>query len=231
MYCITCGVKLSDTEKQCPLCGTIPFHPDIVMPDALPLFPEERNPHTKVSPWGVLWVVSGLMLLTILTVLLCDLQLSGGVTWSGYVIGGLGVCYVTFLLPMWFKKPNPAVFVPCAFLAIGLYLLYINLATGGHWFLSFAFPVVGFFGLLLTTVTTLLRYIRKGRLYIYGGGFIALGAFMPLMEFLLNHTFLNGKRLLWAYFPMGALVLFGGFLVFLALCRPAREVMIRKFFI
>lgn len=231
MYCITCGVKLSDTEKQCPLCGTIPFHPDIVMPDALPLFPEERNPHTKVSPWGILWVVSGLMLLTILTVLLCDLQLSGGVTWSGYVIGGLGVCYVTFILPLWFKKPNPAVFVPCAFLAIGLYLLYINLATGGHWFLSFAFPVVGFFGVLLTTVTTLLRYIRKGRLYIYGGGFIALGAFMPLMEFLLNHTFLNGKRLLWAYFPMGALVLFGGFLVFLALCRPAREVMIRKFFI
>lgn len=231
MYCITCGVKLSDTEKQCPLCGTIPFHPDIVMPDTLPLFPQERNPHTKVSPWGVLWVVSGLMLLTILTVLLCDLQLSGSVTWSGYVIGGLGVCYVTFLLPLWFKKPNPAVFVPCAFLAIGLYLLYINLATGGHWFLSFAFPVVGFFGVLLTTVTTLLRYIRKGRLYIYGGGFIALGAFMPLMEFLLNHTFLNGKRLLWAYFPMGALVLFGGFLVFLALCRPAREVMIRKFFI
>lgn len=231
MYCITCGVKLSDTEKQCPLCGTIPFHPDIVMPDALPLFPEERNPHTKVSPWGILWVVSGLMVVAILTVLLCDLQLSGGVTWSGYVIGGLGVCYVTFILPLWFKKPNPAVFVPCAFLAIGLYLLYINLATGGHWFLSFAFPVVGFFGVLLTTVTTLLRYIRKGRLYIYGGGFIALGAFMPLMEFLLNHTFLNGKRLLWAYFPMGALVLFGGFLVFLALCRPAREVMIRKFFI
>lgn len=231
MYCITCGVKLSDTEKQCPLCGTIPFHPDIVMPDALPLFPEERNPHTKVSPWGILWVVSGLMVVAILTVLLCDLQLSGGVTWSGYVMGGLGVCYVTFLLPLWFKKPNPAVFVPCAFLAIGLYLLYINLATGGHWFLSFAFPVVGFFGVLLTTVTTLLRYIRKGRLYIYGGGFIALGAFMPLMEFLLNHTFLNGKRLLWAYFPMGALVLFGGFLVFLALCRPAREVMIRKFFI
>ena len=179
MYCITCGVKLSDTEKQCPLCGTIPFHPDIVMPDALPLFPEERNPHTKVSPWGILWVVSGLMVVAILTVLLCDLQLSGGVTWSGYVMGGLGVCYVTFLLPLWFKKPNPAVFVPCAFLSIGLYLL----------------------------------------------------AFMPLMEFLLNHTFLNGKQLLWAYFPMGALVLFGGFLVFLALCRPAREVMTRKFFI
>lgn len=231
MYCITCGVKLSDTEKQCPLCGTIPFHPDIVMPDALPLFPQERNPHTKVSPWGILWVVSGLMVVAILTVLLCDLQLSGSVTWSGYVIGGLGACYVTFLLPLWFKKPNPAIFVPCAFLSIGLYLLYINLATGGHWFLSFAFPVVGFFGVLLTTVTTLLRYIRKGRLYIYGGGFIALGAFMPLMEFLLNHTFLNGKQLLWAYFPMGALVLFGGFLVFLALCRPAREVMTRKFFI
>ena len=37
MYCIQCGVKLADTEKQCPLCGTVVFHPDLPRPEAEPL--------------------------------------------------------------------------------------------------------------------------------------------------------------------------------------------------
>ena len=28
MYCIKCGVKLADTEKKCPLCGTVVYHPE-----------------------------------------------------------------------------------------------------------------------------------------------------------------------------------------------------------
>lgn len=231
MYCIRCGVKLADTEKQCPLCGTIPFHPEIACQDAPPLYPKNRNPYIKVSSWGILWVVSALVVLAILTVLLCDLQINGSVSWSGFVVGGLAIFYVACILPQWFKKPNPVIFVPCSFLLIGGYLLYIDLTTNGSWFLSFAFPVVGFFGVLLTTVVTLVRYVQKGKLFIYGGAFLALGLFMPLMEFLLNFTFRPERGLLWSYFPMGALVLFGGFLIFLGICRPARETMTRKFFI
>ena len=29
MYCIHCGVELSDSETVCPLCGTRVFHPDL----------------------------------------------------------------------------------------------------------------------------------------------------------------------------------------------------------
>ena len=29
MYCIKCGVELADTEKQCPLCGTLVYHPEL----------------------------------------------------------------------------------------------------------------------------------------------------------------------------------------------------------
>lgn len=231
MYCIRCGVKLADTEKQCPLCGTVVFHPEIEQPDAEPLYPRERSPYTKVSSWGVLWIISGLCLTAILTVLLCDLQITGSVSWSGYVLGGILTAYGVLILPRWFYRPNPVIFVPCSFCLIGCYVLYIDLSVHGSWFLSFAFPVVGFFGILFTTVAALLRYIRRGRLFIYGGTTLALGLFMLLMEFLMNLTFFDGRPLLWSYFPMGALVLLGGFLIFLGICKPARETMNRKFFI
>ena len=231
MYCIQCGVKLADTEKKCPLCGTIPFHPDIQRAEAEPLYPSDCYPVSRISPWGLLWVLTAVFVLSVSTTLLCDLQLSGYMNWSGYVIGALIVGYVVVVLPMWFQKPNPVLLVPCDFACVGVYLLYLNLATNGNWFLTFALPIVGFVGLLSTAIVTLTRYIRRGRLFIYGGAIVATGAFMPMMEFLLNITFMPGRYLLWSYFPMGALVLIGGYLIFLAICKPVRETMRRKFFI
>ena len=29
MYCVKCGVKLSDNQELCPICGTKVYHPDI----------------------------------------------------------------------------------------------------------------------------------------------------------------------------------------------------------
>ena len=231
MYCINCGVKLADTEKRCPLCGTVVFHPDLVRPDAEPLYPQDQVPVPRVNSRVAHVIVTTAFLMPILITLLCDLQMNNAVTWSGFVIGALLAGYVILVLPTWFRKPNPVIFVPCGFVAIGLYLLYINLATGGHWFLSFAFPLVGAVGLIVTTVVTLLRYVRRGRLYVFGGAAIALGAFMPVMELLMNLTFHFQKFKWWSLYPMIPLVLLGGMLIFLAICRPARENMERKFFI
>ena len=231
MYCINCGVKLADTEKRCPLCGTVVFHPELIRPEAEPLYPQDQVPVPKVNSRIANVIVTAAFLLPILITLLCDLQMNGGVTWSGFVIGALVVGYVILVLPTWFRKPNPVIFVPCGFVAVGLYLLYISLATGGHWFLSFAFPVVGAVGLIVTTVVTLLRYVRRGRLYVFGGAAIALGAFMPVMELLMNLTFHFQKFKWWSLYPMIPLVLLGGVLIFLAAYRPARESMERKFFI
>lgn len=231
MYCANCGVKLADTEKTCPLCGTR-AHPDIIRDSEEPLYPHDQYPANQVSSRGLQIILTTMFLLPVLICLQCDLLVSGGVTWSGYVIGALLTGYIWAVLPIWFKKPNPVIFVPCGFAAVGLYLLYIDLATGGGWFLSFAFPVVGFICLIVTAVVTLLRYVRRGVLYILGGAFAALGAFMPLMGFLLNVTFFGTARFaFWSLYPLTALVLLGGMLIFLAICRPARETMQRKFFI
>ena len=39
------------------------------------------------------------------------------------VAGALVVSYVVLALPVWFRRPNPVIFVPCDFAAAALYLL------------------------------------------------------------------------------------------------------------
>lgn len=230
MYCIQCGVKLADTEKRCPLCGTVPFHPDIPREEMTPLYPPDRYPRQQVSRKDVLGVVTILLMIPMLITLICDLGINARITWSGYVIGALGLGYVAAVLPLWFRRPNPAIFVPCDFLAVGAYVLYIDLSLKGGWFLGFAFPVIGYLGLLVSTVVILIRYTRRGALYIYGGALMALGAFLPLMELLMVITFRLPGFIGWSLYPLVALVLLGGALIFLAICRPARESAQRKLF-
>ena len=135
------------------------------------------------------------------------------------------------VLPLWFKRPNPVIFVPLDFAAIILYLLYIDLATGGRWFLTFAFPVAGSIGVLITTVVALLRYVRRGYLYIFGGALIAAGGLAMLLEFLLNLTFGVHQTFFWSFYPLAAGVLLGVMLIIIAVCPPLRRSLHRKFFL
>ena len=230
MYCIQCGVKLADTEKSCPLCGTACHHPELSRPAAQPLYPPNRYPQSQVSPLGVMSALTALVLLPILITLLCDLRINNTVTWSGYVCGAILLFYEVFLLPLWFPKPNPVIFVPCGFAATALYVLYIALHTRGSWFLPFALPLIGGLCLIFTTLVTLLYYVKKGKLFIFGGCTAALGSFMLLVEYLSILTF-ERPPVAWSVYPFSALFLLGGYLIFLGICRPARESMHRKFFI
>ena len=231
MYCISCGVKLADSEKKCPLCGLEAYHPHLPRPQGESTYPAQQYPEKEVSPWGVRMIVLTVFVLPLLVVLLCDLPVNGKITWSGYVVGALILLYTIAILPLWFKAPNPVIFVPIDFAVAGAYLLYINYAVKGSWFMSFAFPVTGFLALLVTAIVTPSRYVRRGRLYIYGGAGIAMGLFIPVMELLMCITFDRVGFTYWSFYPSGVLVLFGGFLIFLGICRPAREMMERKFFL
>lgn len=231
MYCVNCGVKLGEAEKSCPLCATAVFHPDLPGPKGEPLYPAQRYPAPQVSSRGGQIILTALFLIPLLICIQCDLLVKGRITWSGYVAGALVTAYAVLVLPLWFRRPNPAVFCPVSFLAVGLYLLYINLVTGGNWFVSFALPVTAGVGLICTTVAVLLRYLRRGRLYIFGGAMMVLGAFMLLVEFLLCATFEAIRFYGWSLYPMTALMILGGMLIFLAVNRRAREKMEKRFFI
>ena len=77
MYCIQCGVQLADTEKSCPLCGTVCYHPDRSRPEAEPLYPKDQHFQSQVSPSGVMGALTVLCLIPIVICLLCDLRVNG----------------------------------------------------------------------------------------------------------------------------------------------------------
>lgn len=231
MYCVKCGVKLADTEKKCPLCETAVFHPEIVREEAEPLFPPERYPEPYVGPKGVLIVLSVFWTIALSVALLCDLQINGRIVWSGYVVGALTIAYTALVLPHWFRSANPVVFVPVVFIVTGIYLQYINYITGGDWFLSLALPVTGGFGAILTAAIALLRWIRRGKLYIFGGVTIVMGLFVLLLEKLICVTFPGVPFMGWSLYPLIVLTLLGGMLMALAVVHPAREIVKRKTFI
>lgn len=229
MYCIKCGVKLAETEKKCPLCNTVVYHPDFVNEDARPLYPSNKMP--KVDSDAKAFNGPGIILLLIPLILcfVADFQHDGKLGWFGYVAGALLLAYIAFALPMWFRKPNPVIFVPCSFAAACLYLLYVNFATGGAWFFTFALPVTGGLCLITSAVVALMRYLRRGRLYIMGGALMALGALVLLAEFLLGIT-LELAFIGWSIYPFCALFLLGGMLIYFAIDSTAREAMERKLF-
>lgn len=233
MYCARCGVELQKGVAACPLCALRVYHPDLTeTPEPAP-YPG-RTGEEKVSHGGMLFVITGLFLIPVLICLLVDLKMNAGVFWSGYVCFGLLAGYVLLCLPLWFRKPNPAVFFPADMAALLLLSLYVSLKTGGRWFLSFAFPAGGALLLLLETQIVLLRYVVRGKrhraLYILGGGFLACGGLCMLIEFLLKQSF-GFPMLWWSLYPLTVLSLVGSMLILTGLCPPLRRSLHKKLFI
>jgi len=229
MYCVKCGVKLGDGEKKCPLCDTVVYHPDFENIAGEKLYPENKMPNTVSNEKAINGVIAILFLIPLVMCFLTDININGRIDWFGYVAGALAVSYITFAFPLWFKKRNPVIFTLCSLASIMVYLVFINLLTDGDWFMSFAFPVAGGLSLIICIVVALMHYLKKGKLYIVGGALIFLGAFMMLIEFFLNITF-DLRYIWWSIYPLAGLSLLGGFLIFLAANRTAREIMKRKMF-
>lgn len=231
MYCIKCGVELSQGQAICPICETRVCHPDFpVDPDAAP-YPRKDSVSEEYNRKGILFVITILTALVAVLMFILDISMMGRVSFSGYASGALALAYIWVFLPLWFRKATPVIFTPCGFAAATLYLLYINLATGGDWFLSFAFPISGGLCIIVTAMVTLCRYVRKGYLYIIGGGLIALGGLTVLIEFLLYVTFSVGGGVLWSPFSAVTLTVFGLMLIVIAIVKPLKESLRKIFFL
>lgn len=232
MYCINCGVELDSAEKVCPLCNTEAYHPNLPKQNGTKSYPVSEVPiYETLNIKGILFLITVGFFASILITTMCDLAVSGKILWSGYVTGGLLLAYSSLIMPFWFKRPNPVIFVPVNFAVLILFLLYINLATGGGWFLSFAFPVTASVCLLVTSMVTLCKYLKKGRLYVFGGGLIAFGFICCLAEFMLNITFNIKNGFPWSLYPLTALFLIGMALIVIAISKPLRTSLRKKFFI
>ena len=229
MYCVKCGVRLDDSLDRCPLCGTPVWRPEEAQDQDRAfssIFPEKhRNERLTV----VAFLTAVALLAAFITLRIC-LRIYGGIGWSGYAMLGIALFYVIAILPLWFRRPNPMIFLPVDHAAVAGFLLYASWASGGHWFLSFGFPVTAMSCLLLTGFIALLRYVRGGRLFIIGGSVIVLGGLSMLVEFFQHITF-GTKMFTWSLYVVSSCLAFGMFLILAGTIRTLREYLERRFFL
>lgn len=227
MYCVKCGVRLQEGVTACPLCGTPVWNPEEkpgekTYPDTLPRRHSESNLPS-------LFFLTALTVVVIVVELAVCLKLYGALRWGGFAAGGVLLFYIVAVLPFWFRRPLMVVFLPVDFLAAGLFVWYIAFATGGRWFWSFAFPVIGIACLLTVGLYVLLKYVKRGKLFIFGGFLILVGGFTVLIELFESVTF-HTPMFLWSLFPLAGFFTAGLFLLLGGIIPPLHRAIKRRLF-
>lgn len=228
MYCVKCGVRLSEGVSLCPLCQTPVWNPEGAA-TAEPPFSDRYPTPPKSRRYPVLAFLTALLMAGALSCLIACLTVLGEVGWSGYVMLGCALLYFATIFPFWFDRREPLIFVPWAFALLEGYLLYICLRTGGHWFLSFAFPVVLLVAFFVTASIALFRLLKRRRLLITGSLLVAIGCATMLVEFFQCITF-QTTMFTWSLYCVTAFSFIGCFLILCGLIPPWREFLERKLF-
>ena len=227
MYCVKCGVELAESESKCPLCKTPVYYPEAKRGELN--FPEFKNSKEPLNLRGLTFVITFFFIIGAAVSVICNNTVSGKISWAYYVIASLALAYVLIVLPMWFRRPSPIIFIPVDFFAIAVFLMCVSFLSGGKWFFSFALPITAFVALLVSGITILSYYIRKAYLYIWGGAFILLGGFMPLLELFIHWNFKVHDSIMWSFYPFVAFILFGVMLIVVAIVKPFKESLKRVF--
>ena len=130
------------------------------------------------------------------------------------------------------RTRTPLFFIPVDFGATALFLLFVDLYAGQtHWFLPLALPITIGLAIIVCTAVTLLRYVKRGKLYIFGGSIIATALLIALTEILLVRLFETVSYIGWSWYPALVLFLLGLSLILVAIIRPLRESLEKKFFL
>ena len=231
MYCVKCGVRLQEGVKACPLCGTPLWCPKTGMEESPAPTYSDRYP--AADRQRHLTIMASLTVVLLAAMVACfsiAVNTTGRMGWSFYVLVGTAAFYLICLLPLWFPKPHPMIFVPTAFVTVCVLLFLISRYTGGRWFFSFAFPLTGIVAALTVGALALFRYVKKGTIFITGGLLMAMGGGCLLAEFFQHLTF-STPMFTWSLYAATVFCLFGGFLLLAGMVRPLREYLERKFFI
>ena len=231
MYCVKCGVRLVDGLKACPLCGTPVWNPE----------PEKRNVHYNPDLYPNKDVRGKFTVLSLITLIFAAVPLGcliacvnyyGRAEWSAYVAFSFLFLYIAAVLPAWFPRYYPVVFIPVTFAALEGFLLFLCLYTGGNWFLSLAFPAVGLLFVFSYAAFWLIRIgvLPRIKLRLLGIWFILFGAATMLIELFVHITF-STPMFNWSLYTAGTFAAFGLFLFVASFIKRLRRSLYKKTFV
>ncbi len=203
-YCVNCGVELADSEKRCPLC-----HVEVTNPKAPWAEPAERPYSRHVDTLmkridrRYFATLTGLLLtIPCIITMFLDIISGGGLTWSAYVIGAVALIYIFVLLPFFFKRRHPVIFLSADCAATLLYLLFIETVNGGDWFLGLGLPIT--VAASICVIVPALLFTKKTLSIIVKAGAIlfAVGVFVVCAEVFISLNAFGEVRFAWSLFAL-----------------------------
>ncbi len=232
-YCVNCGVRLSESEKECPLCGTEIINPKNPWkePKTGPYPKRVENIVTKVNvQYGAL-LASLLLIIPVAVTLFADTIADNKVGWSLWVLGAAIVVFFSVLFPLLYKKPHPYYYLIIDTVVLGAYLWTISYNTSTEWYFPLGLPLV----LLLGGCVFVSVYIfRRGRLSVFlkwAFQFAIIGLCMVGIEIIINNYIGKIPMINWSVYVLISCLIFSIIMMTLNRKKNLQEEIKRRLFV
>lgn len=234
-YCVHCGVELESGISTCPLCETPVVDPaELGFPPPRPLYPEEKPAGIPKLSRRVILILSALLnLIPAFVTLVCDLSLTGSVTWSAYVLGA-AVAVVGSIALLLYATPLRAYGKILSLGAIwSVYTFFVEFWMHRALRLPFALPFLIYGTLMLALLCLVGHLMRKNPrpLLLVALFFLLAGGFCVLIEWQINHAYSITPRALWSIYPAGTALLLCGIFILIDRSTTLKANLKKKLFL
>lgn len=234
-YCVNCGVELNDSEKKCPLCGTIVLNPNLFGKEesqAIPPYPP-REDYLLLSENRRLTLIlmTLVFLLPAAVCLLVDSMTSSALSWSYYVAGGMVTMWVFMAPPIFWRKSKGIIgFILLDAAVLLLYLAFVEYLSNPvkPWFISLAFPVVILFTVLVVAFVWAIQSGRYRRTVLTGVFFVQMALGSALLEILIDWYRFEKVSLDWSLITATVFLIVAVFFFVVARKRDLKESLQKK---
>lgn len=233
-YCIKCGVKLGDSEKKCPLCRTVVYHPDIKpVENAETPYPKELHLEEmkKTSLRFKLTIATMIILIPAILTIICDYSVNSAIVWSDIVVSSVCFLYCLIFIPLFVQKKEPVLYFVIDYAALLIFEWYLAFTLGGDWFWKFSLPLTTSIALIIVAAMLIKRFTRASNLIIAAVVFFLSAADCIFAEFLINKVFRGRILFIWAYYPLITFIIVGVILILCDRNQKFKDKLAKKFFI
>lgn len=164
-YCVNCGVELEPREKRCPLCSTPVINPNTVDKEieTPPVYPiqSELLVERKIKRTTAI-LITMILVVPLLVCPLCDVLITGALSWSKYAVLGILLGWVLIVPPLLMSHSVVLKSAWLDFFAIlaFLYLLYHLNSIKYNWFEQLSLPILCLLMMLFIITYTVIVHIK-----------------------------------------------------------------------
>lgn len=189
-YCVNCGVELEKTQKRCPLCSTPVINPNETEITAeIPPYPSDNvvGVVRKLRRMAAL-LISIILFVPFLLCPLCDLLITGRLTWSMYTMLSIELGWI-YIVPPILLRHNAI--LKCAWIdyfstIIFLYCINMIFAPKSNWAFEIAFPILSYIMAVVLIYAALTRRFNISVVVYVAMGLIFVAIMSLFVEYIIN---------------------------------------------